>query len=164
MLRRLRRGPAVLAGATLAAILTFTAPAAHAGALDSLRFMAGSWASRDDANREEEHWMAPRGGMMVGMHRDLRAGRAKSFEFFRIEEREDGVWFLTQPGGRPATPFKAKELTASRVVFENLAHDFPQRVLYWREKPGELRARIEGTIKGKAESMEWTWTTSALDR
>jgi hypothetical protein len=146
-----------------AAALALAAPRAFAGALDSLRFMAGSWAAGEDANREEEHWTAPRGGMMVGMHRDLRAGKAKSFEFFRIEERSDGVWYLTQPRGQAATPFKAKELTASRVVFENLEHDFPQRILYWREKSGEIRARIEGTIEGKPRFMEWTWTASTLD-
>jgi Domain of unknown function (DUF6265) len=146
------------------AVLAFAAPAARAGQLDSLRFMAGSWAGGGDSDREEEHWTAPRGGLMVGMHRDLRGGKAKSFEFFRIEEREDGLWYLTQPGGQAATPFKAKEVSADRVVFENLEHDFPQRILYWRARPGELRARIEGTVKGKLQGAEWTWTTSALDR
>lgn len=162
MVRATLRALALLALAVTAVALV--APPARSGSLDSLRFMAGSWAAGDDANRQEEHWTAPLGGMMVGMHRDLRSGRARSFEFFRIEERADGVWYLSQPGGRPATAFKAKELGASRVVFENLEHDFPQRILYWREKPGEIRARIEGTLKGKPESMEWTWTSSTLDR
>jgi hypothetical protein len=145
------------------AVLVFAPPSVHAGQLDSLRFMAGSWAGGGDAEREEEHWTAPRGGLMVGMHRDLRAGRAKSFEFFRIEEREDGLWYLTQPRGQAATPFRAKEVSANRVVFENLEHDFPQRILYWRARPGELHARIEGSLNGKPESADWTWTASTLD-
>ena len=145
------------------AVFTLAAAPASAGQLDSLRFMAGSWAGGGDTDREEEHWTAPRGGMMVGMHRDLRGGKAKSFEFFRIEEREDGLWYLTQPRGQAATAFKAKEVSANRVVFENLEHDFPQRVIYWREKPGELRARIEGDVKGKLEGAQWTWAASTLD-
>jgi len=145
------------------AVLAFAGAPAHAGQLDSLRFMAGSWAVGSDTDRQEEHWTAPRGGMMVGMHRDLRGGKAKSFEFFRIEEREDGLWYLTQPRGKAATAFKAKEVSASRIVFENLEHDFPQRILYWREKSGELRARIEGSINGKLEGAQWTWAPSALD-
>lgn len=154
---------ALALAACAALALAAAAPAARAGQIDSLRFMAGSWAGGDEANREEEHWTAPRGGLMVGMHRDLRGGRAKSFEFFRIEERDGALWYLTQPGGRPATPFRAKEASANRVVFENEEHDFPQRILYWREKPGELRARIEGTLRGKPESLEWTWSASSLD-
>ena len=142
------------------AVLAFAAPA-QAGQLDSLRFMAGSWAGGGDLDREEEHWTAPRGGMMVGMHRDLRGGKAKSFEFFRIEEREDGLWYLTQPRGQAATAFKAKEVSASRVVFENLEHDFPQRIIYWKDG-NDLRARIEGTMNGKAGSEEWRWGPSAL--
>lgn len=100
---------------------------------------------------------------MVGMHRDLRGGKAKNFEFFRIEEREDGLWYLTQPRGQSATAFKAKEVSASRVVFEKLDHDFPQRIIYWREKSGELRARIEGDVKGKLQGAQWTWAASTLE-
>jgi len=29
--------------------------------------------------------------------------------------------------------------------------------------PGELRARIEGDVKGKPQGAQWTWTTSSLD-
>jgi hypothetical protein len=144
------------------ALLAAGVPPARGSSLDSLRFMAGSWAGGGALDREEEHWTAPRGGMMVGMHRDLRGGRAKSFEFFRIEEREDGVWYLTQPRGVPATAFKAVELSAGRVVFENLEHDFPQRIIYWRDRPGELRARIEGLVKGKLEHAQWTWAADSL--
>jgi len=153
-----------LALPALIAALALAAPAAGAGQLDSLRFMAGSWARGDHVDGDEEHWAGPIGGLMLGMQRELRGGRARSFEFFRIEERDGVLWYFAQPRGRPATAFPSREVTSSRVVFENLEHDFPQRILYWREKPGELRARIEGTVDGSARSMEWTWTTSALDR
>ena len=137
---------------------------AHGSTLDSLAWMAGSWAAAVDSvgDRQEEHWMAPRGGLMVGMHRDVKAGRAGGFEFFRIEERADGVYYMTSPGGRPATPFKMKECSGHRVVFENLKHDFPTRIIYWQEHPYQLRARIEGDVKGKLEFMEWTWASARL--
>jgi hypothetical protein len=66
------------------------------------------------------------------------------------------------PGGRsPATPFTLKTMARERVVFENAAHDFPQRIIYWRDGD-TLRARIEGAVDGKSRSMEWRWTRSAL--
>jgi hypothetical protein len=46
----------------------------------------------------------------------------------------------------------------ANVAFENLQHDFPQRIIYWMEKDGSLRAKVEGTMNGKAASEEWSWT------
>jgi len=57
---------------------------------------------------------------------------------------------------RPPFPISLKESSAERVVFENLEHDFPQRLIYWRESK-KLCARVEGTIGGKSESEQWCW-------
>ena len=42
-------------------------------------------------------------------------------------------------------------------MFENAAHDFPQRVLYWLDDAGSLHARVEGHAGGGADE-EWIWT------
>ncbi len=135
---------------------------AHAASLDSLAWMSGSWAGRTGEEHQEEHWTAPSGGLMLSVHRDVTRGRAVSFEFLRIVQRGDSLLYVAMPRGRNETPFPLKELGPRRVVFENPAIPFPTRILYWQEKPGELRARIEGTIQGKPASEEWTWTRSSL--
>lgn len=72
----------------------------------------------------------------------------------KVTETWLGLSYFASPGAQPPTEFKLKEAGERRVVFENAAHDFPQRILYWRE--GEsLVARIEGTIKGEAKQQEW---------
>lgn len=53
--------------------------------------------------------------------------------------------------------FKLKEAGEKRVVFENAAHDFPQRILYWREGD-DLVARIEGTMRGQPRQQEWRFS------
>jgi hypothetical protein len=133
------------------------------GGVDGLRWMSGSWAGDKDGVRSEEHWSAPAGGLMIGMHRDVKDGRATGFEFFRIQAKDGVLTYLTQPGGRPAVPFKMKEMGERRIVFENPEHDFPQRIIYWQSGPDELRARIEGTIGGKPQAEEWVWTRSKLE-
>jgi hypothetical protein len=131
-------------------------------AITALAWMAGSWAGNDGRFDHEEHWTAPRGGAMVGMHRTLGQGRMVEFEFFRIEERNGALIYLSQPNGRsPATPFTSRAVEDGRVVFENLAHDFPQRIIYWKDGVA-LRARIEGTFDGKARSQEWRWSRASL--
>ena len=60
--------------------------------------------------------MAPRAGVMVGMNRIASGKKLSGFEFFRIEQREDGVYYVSSPGGQPPTPFKLKECGPTRVV------------------------------------------------
>jgi hypothetical protein len=142
--------------------LALPIPAA-ASEIHKLSGLAGSGAGEKDGVRLEEHWTAPSGATMIGMHRDIRGGRTVSFEFFRVVEDSLGLVYMAQPGGRaPATPFRAKSLESRRVVFENLEHDFPQRVIYWMGKDGALQARVEGTIGGKLESEEWRWEAARL--
>ena len=131
-------------------------------ALESLSWMAGSWKGTARGIEMEEHWTAPKGNTMIGLHRDVGKGRTMLFEFLRIEQQGDRIVYLSMPNGRsPATPFPLKEVSGTRVVFENPAHDFPQRIIYWKDG-NDLRARIEGTIKGKPAGEEWRWSPSAI--
>jgi hypothetical protein len=132
-------------------------------ALADLAWMAGSWSGTTARGIEmEEHWTAPKGNSMIGLHRDVVKGRTALFEFLRIEQQADQIVYLSMPNGRsPATPFPLKEVAGTRVVFENPAHDFPQRIIYWMDG-ADLRARIEGTNNGKPASQEWRWSPAAL--
>jgi hypothetical protein len=130
--------------------------------LNDLAWMAGSWSGSARGIEMEEHWTAPKGDSMIGIHRDVGKGRTMSFEFLRIEQQGDQIVYLSMPNGRsPATPFPLKDASANRVVFENPKHDFPQRIIYWKDG-NDLRARIEGTMNGKAGSEEWRWSPATL--
>ena len=121
------------------------------------QWMAGSWQGTSDNVKMEEHWTVPGGGVMLGMHRDVMPSGKFAFEFLRIEQKDDSLVYLAMPSGRPATPFPLKTMTDSRVVFENAEHDYPKRIIYWRDG-ARLCARTEGTIRGKEESEEWCWS------
>ena len=121
-------------------------------AADFPAWMAGSWKNAGT----EEHWTTPAGGLMVGMNRSMRPNGKAFFEFLRIEQKDGKLAYVAMPGGRPATVFPMKSLTRSRVVFENFTHDYPQRVVYWRDGK-RLCARVEGTVKGKLEGEEFCW-------
>lgn len=130
--------------------------AATAEGLEDLSWMAGSWMERKGATDTEEQWLAPKGGLMMGVGRTVRDGRTVEFEFVRIEMKDGKPVYLAMPNARPATEFGAIELAAQKVVFEREGNDFPRRVIYWRD--GEaLMARIEGTINGQARSRQWRY-------
>jgi hypothetical protein len=65
------------------------------------------------------------------------------FEFLRIVEKEGGLVYIAQPGGRPPTEFVLTELGGRSAAFENPSHDFPERIEY--KLSGEtLTATISG--------------------
>jgi hypothetical protein len=124
--------------------------------LDQLAFMAGDWAGLDGSAAVEEHWLPPKGGLMLGLGRTVKDGKAVGFEFLRIEQQGDTLVYLASPGGRPATPFPLGAVDGTSAVFESVL-EFPRRVSYRRNVNGSLTARIEGTRGGKPVAKEWTW-------
>lgn len=154
----------VVATAASAQVSAPARPGPPSATVAQLAWLAGSWASdAADPVAQEEHWTSPRGGAMVGMNRTVKGDRMVAFEFLRIQEQNGTLVYLASPGGRPPTTFTLAELGEDRVVFENPAHDFPQRVSYTRAGD-RLTARIVGTQEGRARSMEWTWTRTTLVR
>jgi hypothetical protein len=131
--------------------------------LEDLAWLVGSWRERKQGVETEEHWIAPKADMMLGVNRTARESGRNSFEFLRIARTPTGISYFASPGGRPATEFNLVQLEQKpqrKVVFENRTHDFPQRVLYWLDDDGALHARIEGSIGGQARSQEWKWLPS----
>jgi hypothetical protein len=139
----------------LVAALGATAPSDDVGRLG---WLEGRWVGEKDGLSMEELWTAPRGGTLLGLHSDVRAGRLVSWEFLRIADAGEGLTYFASPRSAPPTPFKQIEIGERRAVFENRQHDFPQRILYWLDPQGVLHARIEGRQGGRTVSEEWAWT------
>ena len=155
---------AVIAGRTgafLALLALLIAAAAHAAPprVAALDWLAGTWVHESGGARVEEAWLGPANGLMVAANLTARARGSGGYEFLRIAETAQGFSYFASPAGGAPVEFALKELGERRVVFENAAHDFPQRILYWREGE-ELVARIEGTIGGKARHQEWRFQPS----
>src|SRR4051794_17498564 len=129
--------------------------------LTALAWMTGSWEHREGDVLSEEHWLPPRGGLMLGLDRTTGGDRPPFFEFLRIAVTERGITYFAGPNGRPPAGVFLVEGEGARAVFENPELDFPQRVLYWLDETGALCARIEGTSGGEPRSREWRWERAA---
>ena len=150
------RGMGIAAGLVLlVAALGAAAPAAD---VERLGWLEGRWVGEKDGVSMEELWTAPRGGALLGLHSDVKAGRLVSWEFLRIADSGEGLTYFASPRSATPTPFRLVEIGERRAVFENRQHDFPQRILYWLDAQGALHARIEGPQGGQTVSEEWVWT------
>ena len=134
-------------------------PAPANATVDELGWMSGHWSGEESGVAMEEIWLAPKGGLMLGMHRDVFGEDRSFFEFLRIASTDSGVVYLAQPLGRPPTAFRLVSSSAGEVTFENPAHDFPQRIVYARS--GDvLTARVEGVVDGARRAQVWEWKRS----
>jgi hypothetical protein len=125
--------------------------------LEKLHWLIGSWQQVSEAGTLTETW-SKKGRGLSGKSYLLDGGDTVFSESLNLEIRNGAVFYVPvisdQNKGRE-TLFKLVSNSNDRFVFENKAHDFPQRIIY-RKLPGDsLLARIEGEVKGKLKFEEF---------
>lgn len=132
--------------------------AAPAGMPD---WLAGHWCSQTATEQGEEYWWPAAGEMMMGMSRSVATGKKTQFEFLRIETIDRVPTYIVLPQGKGETAFPRTGGGESWVRFENLAHDFPQRIEY-RRSGDALQAKIAGPgAGGKQMEIAFEFTRCA---
>jgi len=124
-------------------------PAPAKAAIGDLSWLAGAWVgTRSSGSSIEERWSPPLGGAMLAVSRTVNtSGKMVAFEYLRIVERDSGLVYIAQPGGKTPTEFVLTELSPTRAVFDNPRHDYPKRIVYEVSAEGGLSATI-GFAKG----------------
>jgi hypothetical protein len=140
----------------LALTLATTAHAAPADDLARLDWIAGSWIEDKDGVTTRETWLPPLGGAMAGAGQTNRGAGPPRVEHMKITAEPGGATYTAIVPGQPPTPFVLLPGKDGEAVFENKAHDFPQRVIY-RRCGEDLCARIEGVLKGRPASEDWRY-------
>lgn len=124
--------------------------------LAPLAWLAGCWASESGEAGSGEHWLPLAGGSMLGVGRTVKNGKTVSHEFLQIRANAEGkLVYIAAPSGQKEATFVASGLVDGAVTFENLQHDFPQRIIY-KALPGDrLAARIEGMRNGVLRGIDF---------
>jgi len=128
-----------------------------------LAWLAGSWRLERNGRVVEEQWMAPAGGVMLGMSRTVAKGKVVEHEFVQIREGPDGgLFYIALPSRQKEATFKLATQTDTEVVFENKDHDFPQVIGYRLNPDGSLLAWIEGPRSdGTTRRVEYLYQRAA---
>ena len=138
--------------ALLALLASTSAP------LPDLTWLAGYWLSCEEEQEVSETWSDPRESVLRGTSFTVRQGTV-SWEQARIGPSDGSISFFAAPSGQQPAEFRLKSAGARSVVFENLAHDFPQRVIYWRS--GD---RLNGRVEGRSGTgFGWSYHAAPLN-
>jgi hypothetical protein len=78
-----------------------------------LSWLAGSWRLEKAGRVVEEQWMAPAGGVMLGMSRTVTKGKLTEYEFMQVREGPGGeLYFVAQPYRQKETAFRLQSQSA----------------------------------------------------
>lgn len=130
--------------------------AGQTGPVSSLAWLEGTWERTTRTLTTTEVWLSPISESMVGMSRTVMTNGRTAHEFMVIATDSAGrVIFTASPSGQVGGSFPAVTVTDRLAVFENPAHDFPQRIVYRRVTADSIHARIEGTMNGRASGVDF---------
>jgi len=144
----------------VAAVLVGTpAPAltAQTNSLDAVSWLAGCWERAAGDRRTVERWQPPRQGEMRGGSRTFSGAAETGGERLRIYASDGVLVYAAHPSTQAFTEFRSTSVMPSEIAFENLAHDFPQRVIYRKQGTDSLIARIEGDRAGRRQPVTFAF-------
>jgi hypothetical protein len=141
----------------IAALLLATS-AAVAAQRDQPAFptwLVGEWSLSQGDRWTEEFWTHPRGGIMIGASREGEGEALRSWEAIRIVRKSDGsLAYVPMPNGGEPVEFALVRQDGQSIEFANPAHDFPQRIRYWRE--GDRLSAEIAMIDG-SRAISWSY-------
>ena len=128
-----------------------------------LRWLGGCWQSEGAEPGSVEQWLPLAGGTLFGVSRTVKQGKTVQFEFMQIRAIDGRLAFIATPSGQATATFPVLRIDATEAVFENLQHDFPQRIIYRLAAPDRLLARIEGMNKNALRALDFPMKRVSCD-
>jgi hypothetical protein len=138
------------------AALLLHAVTAQGPTIDQLGWLTGCWSMKRGDSIVEEEWLKPLGATLMGISRTVKGGRTVEHEFLQVRDVNGALAYIAKPSGQAEATFPLKTFADQELVFENPAHDFPQRIIYRRTTDG-VTARVEGTRNGQTRGIDFAY-------
>ena len=130
---------------------------------ENLNRLTGSWCMTGKTGKTTiETWQSVNDSLISIRTIRVSGGDTSLVESIRVERSGGSVFYRSTVNGEndgQAVSFKLVDAGPDFWIFENLAHDFPQRIIY-RLPAGaadRLDARIEGTVNGELKGRDFPY-------
>jgi hypothetical protein len=136
---------------TLITILFLSTGIFAQSSFDKVSWLTGYWGGiNKDGSKYEECWTSPTADFMQGSGRMSKNGTITMREHLTIEKDGDDIFLYVLGYDEKLTPeeqgtiaFKLVKSSKTELVFENPKHNYPQRIIYKKDKKGNIAARVE---------------------
>ena len=121
--------------------------------LSSLKWMLGNWESKTEEGTLFENWDKVDDSTYNGHAFAISTDGDTTFsENAKVILRNGQIIYSVTVNNEETTDFTLVDIE-EQAVFENINHDYPQRIIYKKMASDSLFARIEGTVDG-ADNFE----------
>ena len=124
-------------------------------------WLIGEWQNNSAEGNASEIWEKKNDSTYAGKSYFIKGADTVSSEKISLEQNGDQVFYIPivkgQNDGQPVK-FTLTFSSGNRLIFENPAHDFPQKISYTQVTGDSLLAEISGTVQGKINSMQFPMT------
>lgn len=121
-------------------------------------WLIGTWANESPYGNLSESWQKENDSVYRGQSFFIKGKDTIHSESIALAERNGEVFYSPtvqgQNGDKPVD-FKMTAATDKQLVFENPAHDFPQKITYTKITNDSLVAEISGKQQGKPASEKF---------
>lgn len=135
---------------------------AYTGPLAPLAWLNGCWKGSVGVGRRQrefrEYWHPLRGNLMVGVGHNALPDQTVSFEYLRLEPRDDAVYYVAAQVGKPVVAFKLAETRREGgdeiFTFRTGGTGFPTYITYRRASLGWLYVEVGGRVSDKGAERD----------
>ncbi len=129
--------------------------------LDKLNWLIGNWNGIETDVETHENWSKLNDSTLALNGFTLAAKDTVFWEKAVLQQQEAETYFtVTNMLNReePVVPFRLSSCENGIAIFENPQNEFPQKIIYHRPKNDTLYARIEGTLEGEFQQVDFYFT------
>jgi hypothetical protein len=126
--------------------------------LEKAVWLIGMWQNNSSEGRATEQWRRENDSTFAGISYFMVANDTVNFEQIKLMQSNDSLFYIPvvkeQNNGLPVK-FTMTFVDGNKLVFENPAHDFPQRISYTKISNDSLVAEISGTMNGEVNAQQF---------
>ena len=133
---------------------------AQSTSIKQFSFMLGNWEMKTSKGKLSESWKQVGESLIGKSYRYNLAGDSTLMETVIIKKIAGNFFFCVTGAQEDKTKtikFKLVSSAENQLIFENKAHDFPQRIVYENKGKDILFAWIAGPMNGKEAKSEFNY-------
>lgn len=122
-------------------------------------WLLGNWENKSADGNLTENWEKVNDSTFQAQSYYIKEKDTVHFESIILQQKGENLTYTAtvkgQNNDKPVV-FKLKTATDKQVSFENLKHDYPQKISYNQITPDSLVAKISGIQQGKPSSEQFS--------
>nr|WP_309755866.1 DUF6265 family protein [Flavobacterium sp.] len=126
--------------------------------MKAANWILGNWESKSDEGTLTESWSKVNDSTFQATSYFIKEKDTIHFETITLQQKDDVLTYSATVLGQnddKAVAFKQTNETPKQLTFENLKHDYPQKITYTHKTTVDLAVKISGIQQGKPTSEEF---------